>query len=149
MELGRATAIASRLGLALALLAGCGADPPLPTAPAPPVISVDPGLTPRLSPEQVAGIVFGQIESSERAVGRVVAPARIVRMTVTTSGAAGRVEPGTGSDVRMPNSIVWVVRAFGTFTNRRTPPGGEPGVAGSGFYVIADADGSILGFGFP
>ena len=43
---------------------------------------------------------------------------------------------------------VWVVRALGTFGTFRGPEPG-PQLAGSGFFVFSDADGSIIAFGFP
>jgi hypothetical protein len=46
-------------------------------------------------------------------------------------------------------SIVWVVRAQGTFTTLRGRLGAKLPIAMTGYYVIADLDGSITDFGFP
>ena len=137
------------LVLVAAATVGCGPGPLPPEEPAPAVISVEPGLRPTLTAEQVAGIVIDHIRSDERAAGRVVAPARIVRMSVTTWSGAARIEPNAGRPDPPSNEAVWVVRAFGTFTTQRGRNGAQPAAAGSGYYVIADADGSVLGFGFP
>jgi hypothetical protein len=141
--------LALAIGLALTLGLACGPPPLVPEAVAPPVISVDPGLDPVMTPEQVAGIVIAHIHNNEQVAGRVVAPARIVRMTVTTPGGVSRVEPNAGQPGVAAPDIVWVVRAFGTFTTRRGLRENGPKIAGSGFYVIADGNGSIMGFGFP
>lgn len=45
--------------------------------------------------------------------------------------------------------IVWVVRAEGSFLVMRTPPGREPFVGKSGYLLIDDDTGTILGMGTP
>jgi hypothetical protein len=98
---------------------------------------------------EVSTIVLAQIHAMETTQGRVVTPARIVSITATTSAGVARLEPDAGQRQPPDPGIEWLVQAEGTFTNERTPPGAAAMVASSGFFVIADGDGSIIGFGFP
>ena len=129
------------------LIGGCGSGPT--EDPGPP-IAVDAGLAPIMTPDRVAAIVLGHIRSDEALIGRALAPPRILRMTVTTSDRVNRVEPNAGNGPQQPGGpfIVWVIRAQGTFATRRGR-GPEPISASTGFYVIADADASVISFGFP
>ena len=133
---------------ALLVVAGCGQGPTDDALP----ISIDDGLAPVMRPDQVERIVFDGIRSNEAIVGRALAPPRILRISVTTSDRVGRFEGGAGNgplqrpDGRPP--IVWVVRAQGTFTTPRGLGARRP-TATTGYYVIADVDGSITDFGFP
>ena len=117
------------------------------------LIAIDDGLVPVMTPDQVAGIVLGGIRDNEVIVGRPLAPPRILHMSVTTSDNVGRLEPGAGNDPQLrpfgQPSVVWVVRAQGTFATRRIRLGAQAPTATTGYYVIADADGSIMAFGFP
>jgi hypothetical protein len=114
-----------------------------------PVVAVDPGLQPRMSPAQVAAIVLERIDAMEEIAHRVVAVPRIIRMTLTRADQVTRVEPRAGqgpSDM----SGVWVVWAAGTFvTQHGRAVVGPFQTAASGSFVISDADGSIVSFGFP
>jgi hypothetical protein len=98
-----------------------------------PIIEVATGLTPRMHPDEVTEQAIDRIRRMEEQVGRAVAPARVLRMTATTRAGVG---------------VVWQVTAEGTFTTNRGLSD-EPRVAGSGHWVIADADGSVIEFGFP
>ncbi len=143
--LGGALVVAAAAGLA-----ACGEQQ---SSDVPFAISVDPGIQARMAPAEVAAIVFDHIHADERLLGRVVSPVGIVRMTVTRSSRVGAVEPEAGKPgpgAPGANDVVWVVRALGTFTSQRAADGGKPlPEAGSGFYVITDADGTIAAFGFP
>jgi hypothetical protein len=44
---------------------------------------------------------------------------------------------------------VWIVRAHGNFVGRFVPPGHAPVVANTGYFLVDDADGSILSMGMP
>jgi hypothetical protein len=141
--------------LALMLLAACAAPRPtpapatLPTNPSPPpfatvspstatvrepspAISIAAGLIPRLTPEEVAEQVVDRIHSMEREAGQIVKPPKIlaIRATATEGG------------------IEWRVEAEGTFASG-PPRVSPPPVAASGYFVISDADGTVIGFGFP
>jgi hypothetical protein len=65
-------------------------------------------------------------------VGQVAKPPRIVSIQARAVGSG----------------IQWTVRAEGTFTSGRPRVSPVP-VAASGYFVISDADGTVLGFGFP
>jgi len=114
-----------------------------------PIVSIDPGLAPRMTPYGVAHEVMNRIKAMEQMAGRVAAPPRIVSMTATSAAGISRLEPNAGSGQLPAGGIAWLVRAEGTFTTNRYPPGAEPPVATSGFYVLSDADGSVMSFGFP
>jgi hypothetical protein len=119
------------LGGVVTLTQACIATVPVvsPT-PAPLIVTIEAGITPRMTPEQVEAIVIAQIHGMESMVGYVVRPPRI--LTVAAS-----------------SGIRWTVRAEGTFTNNRYPPGGRPGVAATGYFGINDVDGSVVEFGYP
>lgn len=113
-----------------------------------PVVRIEPGVSPRMTPDQVGTVAVEQIHEMERAVGHVAKPARIISVTATTAAGVARLEPDSGQGPPLAG-VEWLVRAEGTFTNNRTPPGAEPMVATSGYFVISDADGGVVGFGFP
>lgn len=114
-----------------------------------PVIKIDAGLTPRMSAEQVEAVALNEIHAMESMVGAAVRAPRIVTITATTNSGVEKLEPGSGHGDPPALGIQWLVRAEGTFTNNRTPPGANPMVAATGFFIIGDADGGIVGFGFP
>lgn len=97
-----------------------------------PEVSIAAGLTPRMRPEELAEQVIDRIHAMEREAGRVETPPRII---------AVRAE-------KAADGIEWRVDAEGTFTSPRPRVTPLP-VAPSGYFVISDADGSVLGFGFP
>lgn len=102
-----------------------------------------------MTPEQVTGRVMGLIQRNEELAGQVAKPPKILRMTVTTLAPVPQVEANAGQVSPAHDEIVWVVRAGGTFTTNRYPPGAKPPVATSGYYVISDQDGSVVQFGLP
>ena len=149
MKTGRGGSWAGIVLAVLIVATGCGPGPNDEAQ----VVEIDEGLTPVMTPEQVARIVLAGIRDSEAIVGRALAPRRILRMSVTTSDRVGRFETGAGNDPQLrpvgQPSIVWIVRAQGTFATRRIRLGAQAPTATTGYYVIADADGSITDFGFP
>ena len=112
-----------------------------------PTVRIEAGVSPRMTPDQVAAAALERIHAMERTVGHVAKQAQIVSMTATTAAGVARLEPRHGG-ASTPGTL-WLVRAEGTFANNRTPPGGEPLFATTGFFVISDVDGSVLEFGFP
>ncbi|HET7031242.1 MAG TPA: hypothetical protein VFI34_12075 [Candidatus Limnocylindrales bacterium] len=138
--------VGTLLGFVLVALAGC-AD--VPEVERPPVIAIDPGLHPVRTADEVAAIVLRAIHANEIGLGRVLSPARIIRMSVTLASRVRAIEPNAGQGQPAANRTVWVVRAFGTFTTNRGPANAQLDAAGSGYYVIDDGDGSIMGDGFP
>jgi hypothetical protein len=97
-----------------------------------PAISIAAGITPRLTAAEVAELAVDRIHSMERTVGQVVKPPRVLAIRAT--GVEGGIE--------------WRVDAEGTFTSGR-PRVSPPPVAASGYFIISDADGMVIGFGFP
>jgi hypothetical protein len=125
------------LGLVAVVLGACG---PTVVVPPGPILDIPTGLHPRLTVADVSGIVIGEIHSMEASAGRVHRPPRILRITANRGGQAA---PGF-------DPVTWIVEAEGTFaTNRGGPNGGVIPAAPTGQFEIADADGSILGSGFP
>jgi hypothetical protein len=114
-----------------------------------PLVHIDGGITPRMTPDQVAATAIERIHAMEQTVGHAAKPPRILSMTATTAAGVARLEPNLGLGQPAAPGVQWLVRAEGTFTNIRTPPGAKPAVASSGYFVISDADGGVLGFGFP
>lgn len=80
-----------------------------------------------------------------------IAP-RVVKAVFTSRGEAAKIEPGIGApDPGTPEAArrVWVVRAEGRFVGDRVPPGADPVIGRTGYLVIDDATGEIIGMGMP
>lgn len=114
-----------------------------------PVVTIEAGLTPRMTAEQVGMVALNQIHAMEIMVGAAVRPPRIVTVTATTRSGVEKLEAGSGHQEPPAPGIQWLVRAEGTFTNERTPPGANPMIAPTGYFIIGDDDGGVIGFGFP
>jgi hypothetical protein len=69
-----------------------------------------------------------QVGAMKATVGWEVRQARILTVTATAG-------------------IRWRVQAEGTFTSNR--PRGSPAVAATGYFVLNDADGGVIEFGYP
>jgi hypothetical protein len=136
--------IASRLLTAVVLLAtlACGQ----PDTPPPPPHQID-GVEPRHTPEEIAEIALDRIAAAAANYGEV-APARILSLTATTAARVSHFEPGAVFERPSPDVIVWIVRAEGTFGTRRGPEL-APSTGSSGFFLLSDEDGSVIGTGFP
>jgi len=99
-------------------------------------------VTPRLSPADVQAIVLS----------RIGADGRIATISVVATRAAASVlERGAGSPLAPELDVgpVWVVRGTGRFVGRHTPLGVAEREAGSGFYMVDDRTGDVLGMGLP
>ena len=129
--------------LALVLVGGSS------TPDAGPTLVVSPGLAPRMTARQVSERVLALIHRNEEIAGRVMMPPRVLSLTATTGAGIAAIEPAAGQHEPVLQGIVWVVRAEGTFTTNRGPNRGVPPTATTGFYVLADVDGSVISFGFP
>lgn len=113
-----------------------------------PVAKIGTGLTPRMTPEQVAGEVLALISQMEEEAGSVARPARIVSITATRAENVGRLEPALGLEQPPPQGIRWLVRAEGTFVARSYPAGVAPPPAGEfGFVVVDDSTGNVVAYG--
>ncbi len=136
------------VGLLIAIAAIASCAPSESSAnPADMMVSIDPGLTPRMAPGAVALIALRQIEDMQVAVGVALRPARIVSVGAMREPAAWAAIGQGGNG--LADRVVWLVRGEGTFyTNRGRGPRIVPPVP-TGFFIIDDADGNISGFGFP
>jgi hypothetical protein len=115
------------------------------------VPSVDQGVTPRMEAAEVERIVverFRSMQSWFEAAGRAVPDIEIQSMTVTTAGRIPDVE-ASGAVPDDPAAVVWIVRARGPFVGLRVPAGQQPAFGESGYFVISDALGEVLGMGMP
>jgi hypothetical protein len=101
-----------------------------------------------MSPTAVADKVLAQLAS----MGTPVSNARILSMTVTTGANAADYEAGSGRpgpDSPEAKAVVWVVRAEGSFVGLRVPPGAKPITSSTGYFIIDDATGDVVGMGMP
>jgi hypothetical protein len=111
----------------------------------------------RRTPEEVTSIALALIERMEAQAeaidpGHATKPQRVLTVESTTRGEAAKVEPNIGVPTEgtpEADRVVWVVRAEGTFVGDRVPPGKKPMIGTSGFIVIDDASGEIIGLGMP
>lgn len=143
-----ATAAAVALGAVLAAVAipqftGVlgGGPPPEPT------VSIQAGLAHRLDVSTVQGIAEQHLGSMQTmaAGGQAIAIQKISAVAadrVTSVEAAAPVETDA-------TGIRWVVRATGTFVGQRVPLGNPPIVADTGYLIIDDATGEVVGMGMP
>jgi hypothetical protein len=111
-------------------------------------ISIDSTLHPRLTPGQVADLAVAEIGRNEAILGRTLAPVRLLSITAVPGERIDDVEPGAARLAPPVTGIVWVVRAEGTLATDRGLASPRPS-ATSGYYLVLDADGSVLGMGFP
>ena len=140
---------------AVALAAGSGVPDATPATTDSPRPSST--LTTLRDAEGVGAIALAHIESmaeTGRAMGLDGADERTqIRSVVAASWSdLHELEPNAGAlDLESPDSsrVVWVVRADGPFAVLRTPRGREPFVGASGYLVIDDESGMILGMGTP
>ena len=165
------TTVVRRLGLASALVAvvallafnvvstapGVGADPSATPGPTPsaapslivpgqvvqPEVVIPPGVTSTQTAEEVAQKMLDVIAVNERAVGRALAPPRIIRIQLLKPGDvyyARRLDGSSGVGLSWSRGgPSWAVEAVGTFID---PIGRDGGVATSigthGVYVWGD-----------
>lgn len=125
------------LGLLMVLVLGCQSTP-----------AVIDGVKPTMSADAVARVVTTQLEANEKLAGTRMATIQIVQMTATSADRIGVFEPQARDQAPPLTGTVWLVRARGTFFN---PAAVDPAsmVVGSGYFIVADADGSIVGSGAP
>jgi hypothetical protein len=125
------------IGLVPFVIAACG---PTVVVPPSPIVDIPQGLHPRMTVADVSAIAFREIHMMETIAGRVLRPPRILRVTANRGGPAA---PGF-------DPVTWIVVAEGTFaTNRGPSPRPVPLMAPTGQFEISDADGNLVGWGFP
>lgn len=114
-----------------------------------PTVTIAPGLQPRLTPDEAIALAANNIALMARDVGADEAP-RIISATAVRGGDISSVEPGAGSpDGAASNGIYWVVRGQGRFVGRFAPSGSGPLVSTTGYVIIDDATGEVVGMGLP
>jgi hypothetical protein len=130
--------------MSAALLAGCAllSEPP-------PMVTVDAGITPRMSPGDVAARVTAVVEDMESVAGGVKTPLQIISMTATSPAGLARLDPVLTLERLPADEVVWLVRAKGTFATDRGRTNEIPRVWDSGYVVVADSDASVRAVGFP
>jgi hypothetical protein len=109
---------------------------------------IDSGLTPVLSSEHVAQIAFERLRGMATTPGvGEPKPIQNVSLHAVRESDVHKVEPNSpvGDSV---SGIVWVVRAEGTFVSAR---GRSPEliIADSGYLLVDDGSGQIIGMGMP
>ena len=113
-------------------------------------ISVPPGVTPHTAPARIEALTLDMIRDMEVQADCVATEPRVLRMTLTDVADLQRVEPSTA--VRPGNRrgmYAWVVRAEGTFTNRRGRFNRRRPCVPTGYVLFLDRDATIMGMGFP
>jgi hypothetical protein len=112
-------------------------------------VTVADGLAPRMAPDEVQQLVAERLQRVGRESGRDGALIVIERVDAVVRDAVPAIEPGaamTDGD----ESVVWVVRARGTFIATRGLRGTDPPrISDTGYLVIDDATGEILEMGMP
>jgi hypothetical protein len=133
-RLRRTVAIIGLVGL---LAAGCG---PTVVVPPGPIVDIPQGLHPRMTIADVSAVAFTEIHMMETIAGRVLRPPRILKVTANRGGPAA---PGF-------DPVTWIVVAEGTFATNKGPSARPvPLMAPTGHFEISDADGNLVGWGFP
>jgi len=113
-------------------------------------VSIDHGLAPRMTSDDVAGramerlLEVRMIPSGQKVDEPVAVPPSIRAMNCVRGADIERVIPSTRMGPR-PEEIVWVVEADGDL--RMTNPMGVEIRASRGFLIIDDASGLIVGVG--
>ncbi len=99
-----------------------------------------------MSPAAVADKVTKQLATMGTATPKILS------LTVTTGDRvtdfqadAGKPQAGSAE----ASAVVWLVRAEGSFVGMRVPPGAKPITSTTGYFLIDDATGEVVGMGMP
>jgi hypothetical protein len=118
------------------------------SAASPPSVSIAPGLTPRLGSADAAKLAQSNIALMARSVA-ANETSTVTKIMAVRGDQIDAAQPGAGSATGdQADDIYWIVRASGTFVARRGPAGGDR-VYPSGYILISDATGDVVGFGMP
>ena len=143
---------------ALSLLAGCQAtivndSPPFSIDPAltGPIVVKPPGIESTQTAEQVMRRMLDEIHDNERRLGRVLAPAQIVRVQLLRPGEMypirkfdGSLGGALGSPDGSPDAPAWIVEAIGTFPGFDRGTGELVQLSIHSFHVWDDAHGESV-----
>jgi hypothetical protein len=104
-------------------------------------VSIASGVEPRMTPAEAVAVVRERLGPA----------ATVTSLRGLARGSdVARFEPAAGRPLGAENiGPVWLVRANGRFVGGHGPPGSAPVEADSGYYVVSDADGGVLGMGLP
>jgi hypothetical protein len=114
------------------------------------ILDLDLALTPRMTADEAVVVAMTSLAAMARGAANAnlatsVDP-RIIKVSLRRASDARSVESSSAGDPTA-KGLVWIVRAEGTFlTNRGLGP---PRVWPSGYFIIDDATGGILGDGMP
>jgi hypothetical protein len=115
-------------------------------------LTIAPGLTPVMHPDDVENRMRELVEKNENLLGHVLADYRTISIEATT-GAQALAEFGVASEGDTnftAESTIWVLRAQGTFvSNWGAFAAREPVTATTGYLLVNDFDGKTVGYGFP
>ncbi len=113
------------------------------------------GVTGQMTPEQVASKVtafLAQNASIALSASTPTVATKIDQMVLARPDEVGAIEPrAAGISLQRqsdPAALLWVVRAHGAFVTQRGRSM-EPRVFASGYLIIDDATGDIVGMGMP
>ncbi len=113
------------------------------------VATVAPGLLPQMTPDAVAEIATSRMDSMASAAGRATGTGRIEQMAAIRYADIAlfesRLVPETGE---AGEQLVWYVRGSGTWSTQRGR-GSKLRVADTGYLIIEDQSGTVVGMGFP
>jgi hypothetical protein len=108
---------------------------------------------PESSVREIAIARLDRMSKAALGMGLIQAPKafEITSVAAAKWSDIGSIELQAGGVGDSPDAsrIVWVVRGNGDFLVARTPPGREPWVGKTGYLLIDDETGEILGMGTP
>lgn len=105
----------------------------------------------QMTQASVETIVLDRLEAM-RGIQDMGVASKIDEMVVLPMADVSSIEPNAGApapDAPGARSSVWYVRASGTFLGEHTPPGVKPIVGTTGYFIIDDSTGSMVGMGMP
>lgn len=110
-------------------------------------VKIGSGLQPRMTASEASDVAKNLIALMGQKATNAVAT-DIETVTAVVGSEVASIEPSAAIDPSGAGSIVWVVRARGTFISERGP-NPEPITASSGYILVDDASGTTIGMGFP
>jgi hypothetical protein len=114
-----------------------------------PRVTIAQGVQPRLTSDAAIALAANQIALMARSLG-AAETSQISSANAVRGGDLTSVEPGAGSpEGAAANAIFWIVRGRGTFVGRFSPSGTGPFVGATGYVIIDDATGEVVGMGLP
>lgn len=113
-----------------------------------PTTSIAQGLRPNLDPSTVQQIAEQHLASMQTMAAGQGPAAVVQRISAVAADRVATLEAAAPVELEVAG-IRWVVRATGTFVGLRVPPGQPPIVNDTGYIIIDDATGEVVGMGMP